>query len=232
MKSIKTLSIALASLFLLGGCELNELDNYEGPNATINGGIYDKETGELIQQDIINGMQIEYIEHGFENPQTQYVVVKNDGTYRNNLMFAGDYTIRPVRGNFVPVEPEEIVVKGNTVKNFEVQPYIRVRNARIERQENKIVATFNLDQTVTNNVSRIGLFAHQEPNVGAPLNTVSSVVNLNEVTNDVTEYRLEINLEAHSGSLKPGNKYYFRVGALVDAPEAKYNYAPPVLIEL
>lgn len=232
MKSIKTFSIALASLFLLGGCELNDLDNYEGPNAAINGAIYDKETGELVQQDIINGMQIEYIEHGFENPQTQYIVVKNDGTYRNNLMFAGDYTIRPVRGNFVPVEAEEIVVKGNTVKNFEVQPYIRVRNTKIEKQENKIVATFNLDQTVTNNVSRIGLFAHQEPNVGAPLNTVSSVVNLNEVTNDVTLYRLEINLEAHAGTLKAGNKYYFRVGALVDAPEAKYNYAPPVQIEL
>jgi hypothetical protein len=232
MKVIKTFSIALVSLFLLGSCELNELDNYEGPNATINGGIYDKETGELIQQDIINGMQIEYVEHGFQNPQNQYLVVKSDGTYRNNLMFSGTYTIKPVRGNFVPVEAEEIIVKGNTVKNFEVQPYIRVRNAKIEKLENKIVATFNLDQTVTNNVSRIGLFAHQEPNVGAPLNTVSSVINLNEVSNDVTQYRLEINLDAHSSTLKAGKKYYFRVGALVDAPEAKYNYAPPVLIEL
>jgi hypothetical protein len=232
MKSIKTLSIALLSLFLLGGCELNELDNYDGPNASINGGIYDQETGELIQQDIINGMQIEYTEHGYDNPQIQYVVVKNDGTYRNNLMFAGTYTIRPVRGNFVPVESEEIVVKGNTVKNFEVQPYIRVRNVQIEKQENKVVATFNLDQTVTNKVSRIGLFAHQEPNVGAPLNAVASVVNFNQVSNDVTQYRLEINLEANSGNLKPGNKYYFRVGALIDAPEAKYNYAPPVLLEI
>ncbi|OKL42055.1 DUF3823 domain-containing protein [Pontibacter flavimaris] len=232
MKSIKTLSIALLSLFLLGGCELNELDNYEGPNASINGGIYDQETGELIQQDIINGMQIEYTEHGYDNPQIQYVVVKNDGTYRNNLMFAGTYTIRPVRGNFVPVESEEIVVKGNTVKNFEVQPYIRVRNVQIEKQGNKVVATFNLDQTVTNKVSRIGLFAHQEPTVGAPLNAVASVVNFNQVSNDVTQYRLEINLEANSGNLKPGNKYYFRVGALIDAPEAKYNYAPPVLLEI
>lgn len=232
MKSIKTLSIALISLFLLGSCELNQLDNYDGPNATLSGGIYDQETGELIQQDIINGMQIEYTEHGFENPQMQYVVVKNDGTYRNNLMFAGTYTIRPARGNFVPVETEELVVKGKTVKNFRVQPYIRVRNVQIEKQDGKVVATFNLDQTVTNKVSRIGLFAHQEPNVGAPLNTVASITNFNQVSNDVTQYRLEINLEANSGNLKPGNKYYFRVGALIDAPEAKYNYAPPVLIEI
>lgn len=232
MKSIKTFSIALISLFLLGSCELNELDNYEGPNASINGGIYDRETGELIQQDIINGMQIEYTEHGFANPQVQYMVVKNDGSYRNNLMFSGTYTIQPVRGNFVPVEREEIVVEGNMVKNFQVQPYIRVRNVIIEKQDNKIVATFNLDQTVTNNVSRIGLFAHEEHNVGAALNLVASVVDINAVTNDVTQYRLEINLDAHSGALPSGKQYYFRAGALIDAPEAKYNYAPPVRIGL
>ena len=44
----------------------------------------DIETGELVEQDIIDGAQIEFIEHGFENPETQYMVIKNNGTYRNN----------------------------------------------------------------------------------------------------------------------------------------------------
>ena len=230
MKKLKIFGAAMIGLFLLGSCELNELDNYDGPNATISGGVYDVDTGELLQQDIINGMQIEYVEHGFENPQTQRMIVKNDGTYRNNLMFAGSYTIQAVRGNFVPVEPEEITVEGNTVKNFEVQPYIRIRNAVIEKQDNKIVATFNLSQTVTNQVSRIGLFAHEEPNVGEPLNQFAAVINFNAVSNDVTQYRIEINLDANSGVLQSGKQFYFRVGALIDAPEAKYNYAPAVRI--
>lgn len=232
MKSIRTFSIAIISLFLLNSCELSELDNYDGPNATIHGGIYDLETGELVQQDVINGMQIEYVEHGFDNAQTQYMVVMNDGTYRNNLMFAAEYTIRPVRGNFVPVESKEIKVEGDIIQNFEVQPYIRVQNALIEKQENKVVATFNLDQTVTNNVNTIGLFAHEEMNVGEPLNLVSSKIDINAVSNDVFEYRLEINLEANSSSLESGKDYYFRVGALIDAPEAKYNYAPAVKITI
>lgn len=217
---------------VLGSCELDQLDNYDGPNATISGGIYDYQTGELVEQDIINGMQIEYVEHGFDNPQTQYMVVKNDGTYRNNLMFSGTYTIQPVRGNFVPVEAQEIEVSGDTRHDFEVQPYIRVRNVEIQKEENKIVATFNLEQTVTNPVRRIGLFAHEQVNVGEPLNLVSSVVNVNAVTNDVTRYRLEINLDAHSSQLQNGKEYYFRVGALIDAPEAKYNYAPAVRIAI
>lgn len=217
---------------VLGSCELDQLDNYDGPDSTISGGIYDRETGELVEQDIINGMQIEYVEHGFDNPQTQYMVVKNDGTYRNDLMFSGTYTIQPVRGNFVPVEAQEIQVSGDTEQNFEVQPYIRVRNVEIEKQEGKVVATFNLEQTVTNPVRRIGLFTHEQVNVGEPLNLVSSVVNVNAVTNDVTRYRLEINLEAHTGQLQSGKEYYFRVGAQIDAPEAKYNYAPAVRITI
>lgn len=232
MKSIRILSIAISALFLLNSCELSDLDNYDGPDATISGGIYDDETGELVQQDIINGMQIEYIEEGFKNPQTQYMVVKNDGTYKNNLMFSGEYTIRPVRGNFVPVESQEIRIEGKKVQNFNVQPYIRVRNAVIEKQGSKVVATFNLDQTVTNNVKTIGLFAHEEINVGDPLNILASKINLNVVTNDVYEYRLEINLDANTDKFKSGKEYYFRIGALIDAPEAKYNYAPAVRITI
>ncbi|MCM4169377.1 hypothetical protein KCTC52924_00410 [Arenibacter antarcticus] len=232
MKSIRTFSIALIGLLLLNSCELTELDNYNGPNATIHGGVYDQETGELVQQDIINGMAIEYIEHGYDNPHTQYIVVKNDGTFRNNIMFSGDYTIQPVRGNFVPIESVEIKVEGDKIQNFNVQPYIRIRNVVIQKQDNKVVATFNLAQTVTNNVNTIGLFAHAEMNVGEPLNLVAAKININAVSNDVFQYRLEINLEANSSTLKSGKEYYFRVGALIDAPEAKYNYAPALKIAI
>lgn len=221
----------VAGLLLLASCELHDIDNYKGPNASIYGGVYDVETGELVEQDIINGMQIEYVEQGFKNPELRSMVVKNDGTYRNTLMFAGSYTMRPVRGNFVPVEEQLVDVKGEFLKNFVVQPYIRVRNVAIEKEGNKVVATFNLDQTVPNKVVRIGLFAHREGNVGANLNAVSGQLNLDAVSNPVTQYRLEINLDAYN-YFQAGEQYYFRVGALIDAPEAKYNYAPAVRLTL
>lgn len=224
--------IACCHILFFASCDLFKLDNYDGPNATISGGIYDQETRELIQQDIINGMQIEYIEHGFDNPHTQYMIVKVDGTYRNDIMFANTYTIRPVRGNFTAVEEEEIVVKGNTIHDFYVQPYIRIKNAKIEKEGAKIVATFNIQQTVPNNVKRIGLFAHPETNVGYPINTVNSVQEINSSTIEGTQYRLEIDLNAHTDKLKIGKQYYFRVGALIDAGEAKYNYAPAVRITI
>ena len=44
---VKTLFIAMSAL-ILHSCEL---DNYDGPDATLSGRIIDKETGELVEQE-------------------------------------------------------------------------------------------------------------------------------------------------------------------------------------
>lgn len=232
MKATIRLSIIGCVLLLFSACELSDIDNYPGPNATIHGGIYDMETGELIQQDIIRGMEIEYIEDGFANPEVQYMVVKNDGTYMNRLMFANTYTITPVRGNFVPVGPKGVRIQGDTQIDFHVLPYIRVKNVQIDQQGDKIVASFNLQQTVPQRTSKIGLYVHREENVGEPLNIVSTESIINTVVDEATVYTLEIDLTAHASQLRPGHSYYFRVGALMTAPEAKLNYAPAVRLTL
>ncbi|TDQ73472.1 DUF3823 domain-containing protein [Sphingobacterium yanglingense] len=224
--------VALSVVLLLASCGLNEIDNYEGPNASIYGAIYDAETKELIQQDIVRGAQIEYVEHGYANPQTQYMVIKNDGTYQNKLMFANTYTIRAVRGNFVPSASQEIKVSGNTTHNFEVIPYVRIKNPNISQQGNKIIATFDLDKTVDNSLQRIGLFAHSEINVGEPLHKVSAQQTINGPVDEGNTYHLEIDLTQHSTNLMKGKSYYFRIGALMNASEAKFNYAPALRITI
>jgi hypothetical protein len=214
-------------VILFASCDL---DNYDGPNASISGGIYDVETNELVRQDIIEGAEIEYIEHGFTNPSTQYQIIKNDGTYQNNLMFAGAYTMHLRRGNFVPLDEFETEIKkGQNTIDFQVLPYIRVKNASIclEESNGKVVAQFNIQQTVTNTVSKIGLYAHQDPTVGYLSKTASVEQSINAVTNESTIYTLEIPV---SGNFTAGKSYYFIVGALIDASEAKPNYAAPVRI--
>ena len=232
MNTLFKLSAMVIAILTLGGCELSDIDNYPGPNATISGGIYDLETGELVQQDIIRGMEIEYIEDGFANPEVQYMVVKNDGTYMNKLMFANTYTLTPVRGNFVPVGPKGVRVQGNTRVDFQVLPYIRIKNVQIAKQGTKVVATFNLEQTVPYRTSKIGLYAHPEANVGVPLNVVATEEVINAVVDEGTTYTLEIDLAANANTLVPGRPYYFRVGALMGASEAKPNYAAAVQLTI
>ena len=56
-RNIKNMAFALLTLFAVTSCDLLEIDNYDGPNATIEGKILDIETGELVEQDIIDGIR-------------------------------------------------------------------------------------------------------------------------------------------------------------------------------
>ena len=92
----------------------------------------------------------------------------------------------------------------------------------------KIVATFKLQQTVINNVRKIGLYAHPEPSVGEPVRVALAEQEINAATDANKTYTLELDAAANANVLKPGSQYFFRVGALIDAPESKFNYAKAV----
>lgn len=226
---IKDISLVLLTVIVFSSCNLLEIDNYDGPNASIEGKILDIETGELVEQDIIDGAQIEYIEHGFENPEIQYMIIKNNGTYQNNIMFAGTYTMSLLRGNFVSIKDQEVIVKGHTVQDFKVQPYIRIKDASIQKTGNKVVAKFRLEKTVDQEIAEVALYAHREPNVGEPLKefVVKEKVDNNNLDN---EFILELDLT--NKNIKAGTLYYFRIGARINIGGAKFNYVPAVRIEL
>ncbi|MCE7060735.1 DUF3823 domain-containing protein [Dyadobacter sp. CY343] len=227
---MKTLKLHLFFLLLLlTGCSI---DNYPAPDAQLFGTILDAETNEPVEQDIIRGSAIEYIEHGYESQTKQLMIFKNDGSYRNNLVFSNTYSIAPVRGNFVPVTPQDVQVNGATQLDLKVQPYIRVKDVKIEKVGTKVVASFKLQQTVINNVRKIGLYAHPEPTVGEPMRTALAEQEINAASDPNKTYRIELDQAANSNVLKTGSQYFFRVGAIIDAPESKFNYAKAVRLAL
>ncbi|WP_436489916.1 DUF3823 domain-containing protein [Chitinophaga sp. ARDCPP14] len=209
-----------------------EKDNYDGPTAGLSGSFRDVKSGELIEQDIILGTTIEIIEHGYASRTPQPLIVKTDGTYANTMLFANTYTVTPVRGNFIPVDSQVVNINGQVTLDFAVTPYIRVKDVNIVKNGTKVTATFKLEQNVINNVKKIGLYAHSDARVGEPMRLVASEIQLNAVSDPAQVYTLEIDLAANSSILKPGNKYYFRVGALIDAGEAKPNYRPAVRLDI
>ena len=229
MRKIELLIIAIGLTGVLSSCEL---DNYEGPNASLSGSIIDAETGELVQQDIIRGTTIQLLEHGYDPVSPQFLVVKNDGTYAHSMLFANTYTVQPLRANFIEVPPQDIEIKGETILDFTVTPYIRILEANIARNDTKVVATFRVQQNVTNNVRKIGLYAHSDPNVGEPMRLVATENNINAVVDPNQIFTLEIDLVANSSLFVSGKPYFFRIGALIDVGEAKSNYAPAVRIDL
>ena len=221
----KLLSLVFISAIVCASCKK---DNYDGPDSGLAGSFIDEVTNELVQMDIIRGTRIEFIEHGYANPQSQYMILKNDGTYANTLMFANTYTIKVSEPNFIPVPEQEVVIKGQTKLDFRVTPYIRIKDVSIVRNGAKVTATFKLQQNVVNNVQKIGLYAHSDSRVGEPMRLVMAEQMINAVADPNTVYTLEIDLPSNSSQLKPGNNYYFRVGALIGIGGSKPNYAPAV----
>ena len=210
-----------------------EIDNYDQPNAELYGTFIDEGTNEPLAQDIINGTVIELIEHGWVENQTnvtQTLVSKGDGTYQNSDIFSGEYLIRAVRGNFHEIAPiDTMEIKGRTQLDFYVTPYLRIIDPVIEREGSTVTATFKIEQTSTQDVSRIGLYVHPNPNVGNPMTLTSRVEsNINRLTDPSEIFSLSIDLDDNSNTLLSGNQYYFRIGAVSSAGSAKYNYGPAV----
>lgn len=231
MKKI-TIKQVLPILIIAVAASSCELDNYDAPNAQLSGNIIDVQTNELIQQDIIRGTTIKITEHGYDPVQPQYLRVKNDGTYANTLLFANTYTVQPDQRNFVQVAEQEIQIGSGTQLDFHVQPYIRVKEASIVKEGTKIIATFRLEQTVPEVVSRIGLYAHVEPIVGEPIRAVAAETQVGRVVEENEVFTLEIDAAENRATLEAGVQYFFRIGAVINVPEAKFNYAPAVRLSV
>lgn len=227
MKNYKYIFILFISILFVS-CEL---DNFSGPDGALSGKFIDAQTGELVQQDIIRGTRIELTEHGYDPVAKQYLVVKNDGTYANTQLFQNRYTIQPVNGNFIPVEPQEVEIGSNTEFDFEVTPYLRIKDEQYERIEDKIIVTFQLEQNVVNDVRGIGFYVFIEPIVGEPVNILSHEEGLFRTVSSDESFTLELDIGANISefdSPKDIKELFFRVGAQIDIGEAKPNYAATV----
>ncbi len=229
MKKLINICLSLTLLVFVSSCgELGELDNYDQPDAKLFGSVVDEETGELIPQELITGSVIEYKELGFETPQIQQLRFHTEGTFRNNLMFSGDYEIEAVRGNFFAPEMETITVKGDTEFAITALPYIRIKDATIENTGRKVEISFRVEQVATENVLKLSMVADLNPNVGKAFSIASATKTINGIVDPSTVYTLGLRLS----SFEVGKEYFFRVGAIIDIPEAKYNYNVPIKFKI
>ena len=222
MKKIILYTGVVMSL-LLSSCEL---DNYDAPDAKFFGSIIDSDTNEPIPQDLIQGSVIDYIELGYENPQIQQLRFKADGTFRNNLMFSGSYVVQPVRGNFFEVPADTIEIGGDTEYTFSALPYIRINDVNIEinADTSKVIATFKLEQVSTAPIKSLMLVGDLSPSLGIGIRAATQGANVNAVVDPTQVFTLELKTK----TLERGRDYFFRVCAVIDLPEAKYNFCPAV----
>ena len=240
---VHTIFFLLASLCLPAGCDMFKIDNYEAPNASFKGGIKDAETGALVETDIQNGSAIRVYELGWpEGVQTW--VVKQNGEFQNDKVFAAHYKVVFMDCNFYPFTIEDLEIKkGNNTHDFQVTPYIRLRDVAIAKEGEQIVATFKLQAGKPEvKLGALRLFAFSDMYVGEQVKyNISSpscyqTFSPAETIDPNTTYTLRMNIPENANEFfKYSKNYYFRVGALAsvsDVGTIRYNYAPLVAIPL
>jgi len=170
----RILSILSCGLLLMTAvsCDWFQLDNQEGWDAKVSGKIIDAKTGQPVQSE--QGSSITVIEQGWKDPvsgdpvsQNQSWKIKNDGTYRNNLVFAGDYIMNTVSGaNFMADPVKFSIEKGDNEVNFTVNPFCRILNPKItyDATTKVITATCTIESDIAgvNNVGNVYLCVYPD----------------------------------------------------------------------
>jgi hypothetical protein len=224
-----------------------EIDNYDGPNATITGNFLDSSTGEIVGTDITNGNSIGVYELGWDTEAKQTWFVDNSGAYTNNLVFAANYRLELTNCNFYPQIINDFVVnKGANTYDFNVTPYLRIINPVItfDATTNIVTATFSLESGGTNvNLNEIRLFAFSDKWVG---NYVKFAITnstcymrapgaISATVNPATQYVLTMDVAANPTLFKTTRDYFFRIGALATVPNVgtvRHNYSPLVTLNI
>lgn len=156
-KIISILSCALA-LTLVSSCNWFELDNQEGWDASVEGQILDAGTNQPIQ--FAQGFSaITVVEKGWKAQTNQSWAVKNNGSYKNALVFSGQYTMNTLSNNFIAEPQDFILQKGDNKVNFNVLPFVRVENVQWAMEGKKIKVTCKVSSPVAavNNIGEVRL---------------------------------------------------------------------------
>lgn len=271
MKRIINAILALSLVASLTvSCDLFKLDNQEGPDAQLVGKLIDP-AGEQIQVEaclvdsriifwgIVWGGSIDYkggvltviedVSDRWEDSfEKQYWFVRFDGSYTNNMVFAGKYQV-----NFekIPVFQDNATTnielkKGENKIDFTLKPYSYIYDENISYNDGVITAKFKIksgDPSKADFIRKVALFSSTSNFVGSFTNVTKVEMEPKKGGNwwaptyeplplD-TELTLTIDTKNDTtGEFKYDRDHYLRIGVVFGDqaktinPEDIYNFSP------
>lgn len=238
---MKTINKIISACLLLTVVACGK-DNYELPNASIQGVLRDATTNEPVNGVVGNGnfgdLQFFQTDYGVENPAGFTTAgFKADGSYANATLFDGTYKLVP-RGPYFYTDTTVVELKGNMEVDLKVVPFVYPTITIGEITANSITVKVKAQR----NADAEKIIAQQISNVVAVLGTTAGV-NYNNyyvVNNNNTAYRFAENTSAIPNAeiankeysytfanLQAGTRYFIRGAARVanNNPSSYYNYS-------
>lgn len=247
MKNIRYILMAVLAAFSMTSCDWFVLDNSEQHNATVTGRILDAATGETVHTEINNAGAISLFELGWDAEAKQTWLVKNNGTYRNNLVWAGKYRMETNDANYYPVTQEFELKEGDNVVDFTVTPYLRFLSHKFyyDAATKKIMAECTVqvsDPSKTDKLSEIRLCCYTDCFVGSAFNNCKDdagavVKNVAMDANGKATVTLAIDTQSSANAIefKYERVHYVRLAAVATGSannSTRYNFSPTYSINL
>ena len=264
MKRIFYCTVILYGMIAIffGSCEMFRLDNYDEPAETLKGEITDVATGEPVLTDQDGqGIRIRMRELSWQETETPANFDFNctkEGAYQNTKVFKGHYNVR-IDGPFIPLvrvnqqgdtlvdESKYIDIKGVTIQNFQVQPFLKIEwvGEPVVNANNTITASFRVIRAVSeadfrskiepmggwnNNfleVSDVRLYVSESAYVGRRENSGSSAFETFNGNDFVTSYGFGNTVTLTTGSILRGRTVFVRAAARIrysTEGTSRYNY--------
>jgi hypothetical protein len=227
--------INIGITLLLGNCVLTgcKKDNYEAPNASLQGKIIDQLSNTAVPLQTLNGAVIRYYQllYSTNNPNPINGAVHHDGTYENAMLFSGKYKI-VAEGPFYYNDTITVDVNGNTQQDILVKAYLQVTASASDVTANSVTIKYTVKRN--ENTQKI---AH----VSAVIGTTEGVDVNNYTFNDARDVQAipDPTIEATTyekvfTGLKPNTVYYLRAAARtanVENPSLYFNYTPVIKVK-
>lgn len=173
-KALSIIACVLTLSFAVTSCDWFDLDNMESWDAAVEGQILDIETNEPIQFE--QGSTINVVEQGWQSQANQAWAVKNNGSFKNTLVFAGSYVMNTLSNNFMADPQSFELKKGNNTVNFKAKPYVRIVNPTVTMEGDKIKVTCSVKSSIAavNNVGEVRVCVAPDRFVRQSNNNVSN----------------------------------------------------------
>lgn len=233
MKTMKNTIFTLLSLaaLALAGSSCKP-DTYALPDGWLHGKLLTPDGGTLITEQP-GGFQIRLNEivKGEVSVLPQDFWGKADGTFNNTKIFKGSYIVQPINGAFLPVDPVEIDIDGNTEVDFEVIPNCTIE-ADVTNSGRDLVARYRITKDPSaGKISKARVLVSKwNPNVGMnhiDWEVVRELDGIDDKTVQKTTYTDTI-----LDLFEAGVTYYVRIAALCDNQSGRYNFSETFVLEM
>lgn len=221
MKKIITILSCALTLTFATSCEWFEFDNQDGWDASVEGRIVDQNGNPVQMEQGVSALSV--IETGWDAQKPQSWLVKNNGTYKNTLVFAGNYIMRTTNANFVADDVNFELKKGANTIDFKVTPYVTITDVNPTYVNGKIQVTCkvkaNFPEDKVNNIGSVILCVYPDRFVRQSANNCANdpgavLKNVSPAGTETLTLTVDPTLTANAQEFQYNRPHYIRIAAV------------------